>query len=130
MKKIIFLLILVSFCKKPTEQKVYFLEPKDGAELKSPVKFMMKAEGVEVAPAGEVKLNSGHHHILINTDSIPEGMMVPFVEKKTYHFGKAQTEAEINLEKGEYEVELQFANGAHISYGPKLSSKIKFKVVE
>ena len=130
MKYIIFFLLLFCFCKKPVEQKVYFLEPKNGAEVKSPVKFVMKAEGVEVSPAGEVKPNSGHHHILINTDSIPEGSMVPFVEKKTYHFGKAQTETEINLEKGEYEIELQFANGAHISYGPKLSSKIKIKVVE
>ncbi len=130
MKKIIFLLLLLSFCQKSSEQKVYFSEPKDGAELKSPVKFIMKAEGVEVAPAGEVKPNSGHFHILVNMDPIPNGEMIPFVEKKTYHYGKAQTEAEINLEKGEYEIELQMGNGAHISYGPKLSSKIKIKVVE
>lgn len=91
---------------------------------------MMQVEGMEVKPAGEIKENSGHHHILVNTDSISQGSMVPFVDKKTYHFGKGQTEAEITLEKGEYEIELQFANGAHISYGPKLSSKIKIKVIE
>ncbi|HMV42827.1 MAG TPA: DUF4399 domain-containing protein [Leptospiraceae bacterium] len=119
---------LVACTKKPTG-KVFFLTPQNGEEVKSPVVFKMGVEGMEVAPAGEVQLGKGHHHIIINGESYDSGKTIPFVEKKVFHFGKGQTEASIELEPGEYDVTLQFANGAHISYGPELSSKIRIKVV-
>ncbi len=116
-------------CEKKTNGKVFFVSPQNGEEVKSPVAFKMGVEGMEIQPAGEVKEGKGHHHIIINGDSISSGQPVPFVEKKTYHYGKGQTEASIELEPGEYDVTLQFANGAHISYGTELSSKIRIKVV-
>lgn len=122
-------LITIGCTKKPTG-KVYFTEPQNGAEVKSPVSFKMVVEGMEVVPAGEVLEGKGHHHILINEPPIPFGKPVPFIEKKTYHYGKGQTEAQIQLEPGEYDIVLQFANGAHVSYGEELSSKIHIKVAE
>ena len=114
--------------KKPTG-RVFFVSPQNGEEVKSPVQFKMGVEGMEIQPAGEVVEGKGHHHIIINGESYSSGQTVPFIEKKTYHFGKGQTEASIDLEPGEYDISLQFANGAHISYGPELSTKIRIKVV-
>ncbi len=132
MKKIIILLLCILFsnCEKKLNGKVFFAEPLNGAEVKSPVKFKMVVEGFEVQPAGEILPAKGHHHIIVNGENYPEGTSVPFLEKKTFHFGKGQTEAEINLEPGDYTITLQFANGAHISYGKELSSTINIKVVQ
>ena len=119
---------LVSCDKKPSG-RVFFVSPQNGEEVKSPVVFKMGLEGMEIQPAGEVLPGKGHHHIIIDGDPISSGQAVPFIEKKTFHYGKGQTEASIELEPGEYNVTLQFANGAHVSYGPELSSKIRIKVV-
>jgi hypothetical protein len=120
---------LFSCAEKKPAGKVFFISPQNGEEVKSPVNFKMGLEGMEVQPAGEVLPGKGHHHIIINGDSLAEGQTVPFIEKKTYHYGKGQTEANIELDPGEYDVTLQFANGAHVSYGPALSAKIRIKVI-
>ena len=44
------------------------------------------------------------------------------------HFGKGQTETDVPLTPGPHTLTLQFADGAHLSYGPTLSSTIKIQV--
>ena len=39
----------------PTDAKVYFVEPKDGATISGPVKVVMGVKGIEIAPAGTGK---------------------------------------------------------------------------
>ena len=131
-KNLIVILLVIGFvgCEKKPTGRVFFISPQNGEEVKSPVSFKMGVEGLEVQAAGEVQTGKGHHHIIINGDPYSAGQAVPFIEKKTYHYGKGQTEASIELEPGEYDVTLQFANGAHISYGPELSTKIRIKVVQ
>ncbi|MGA9267233.1 MAG: DUF4399 domain-containing protein [Rhodomicrobium sp.] len=51
----------------PEGAKVFFVEPKNGAEISGPVKVVMGVQGIEIAPAGTDKPNTGHHHILIDT---------------------------------------------------------------
>ncbi len=74
---------------------------------------MFGVKGMAVEPAGEIKANSGHHHLLINLGSIPAGETIP-VDDTHLHFGKAQTEAEIKLPPGNYKLTMQFANGAYL----------------
>src|SRR5262252_374098 len=57
--------------KETTKGKVFFVEPKDGAEIQGPVKVVMGVEGMKIQPAGEVVEGTGHHHILINQDFFP-----------------------------------------------------------
>ena len=57
--------------------KVFFSEPKDGAEINGPVKVVMVVEGMEIKPAGEIVEGTGHHHILINEDFTPAGQVIP-----------------------------------------------------
>ncbi|MBK8397116.1 MAG: DUF4399 domain-containing protein [Leptospiraceae bacterium] len=126
---VVFAISLWGCGTKNPSGRVFFISPQTGEEVKSPVQFKMGVEGLEIQPAGEVVEGKGHHHIIINGETFPSGQAVPFIEKKTFHFGKGQTEASIDLEPGEYDIILQFANGAHVSYGPELSSKIRIKVI-
>ncbi|MFM9437904.1 hypothetical protein ACFDR9_004996 [Janthinobacterium sp. CG_23.3] len=108
-------------------QSVSFTEPADGATVSSPFKVKFAVAGMDVKPAGEVAANSGHHHLLINKESIKAGDSVPF-DDSHLHFGKGQTEADVKLAPGVYSLTMQFANGAHQSYGPALSNTIKVTV--
>ena len=46
--------------------RVFFVEPKDGATVTSPVHVKFGVEGMKVAPAGTMTENTGHHHLLID----------------------------------------------------------------
>ena len=108
-------------------QNVSILEPADGATVGATFKVRFGVKGLEVAPAGDIVANSGHHHLLINLDALPAGESIPFTEKHM-HFGKGQTEAEVKLTPGTYKLTAQFANGAHQSYGKPLSQTITVTV--
>ncbi len=110
-----------------SSQSVSILEPANGATVGTTFKVRFGVKGLEVAPAGDIVANSGHHHLLINLDSIPTGESIPFTEKHM-HFGKGQTEAEVKLAPGTYKLTAQFANGAHQSYGKPLSQTITVTV--
>jgi Domain of unknown function (DUF4399) len=111
----------------PAGAQVRIAEPADGATVAPKFKVRFAATGVEVLPAGEMAAGTGHHHLLIDTDSIPAGESVPFTPKHM-HFGKGQTEAEVELAPGTYRLTAQFANGAHQSYGAPLSNTIRVTV--
>ncbi len=111
----------------PEGAKVFFVEPKDGATVASPVKIQMGVEGMEVQPAGKIQDGSGHHHIVIDSDSVAKGTLVP-ADDKHKHFGKGQTETELQLAPGQHTLQLQFANGVHLSYGEQMSAKITITV--
>jgi hypothetical protein len=108
-------------------QSVSFVEPADGATVKSPFKVKFAVEGMDVKPAGAPVANSGHHHLVINGGAIKEGESIPF-DDKHLHFGKGQTETDVKLPPGEYTLTMQFANGAHQSYGTPMSKSIKVTV--
>jgi hypothetical protein len=124
-----FLIIALAFisCKQSQTSEVFFVEPKDGAELTSPFTVKFGVKNLLVEPAGEIKAGSGHHHLLINSDSTPSGESIP-ADQTHIHYGKAQTEAQISLEPGTYKLTMQFANGAHQSYGSELSKTINIIV--
>lgn len=117
------------------DARVFFRSPEDGATVrgipnddgKVAVTIEMGAENIELEPAGAIKENSGHHHLIINSDPIEVGIPVP-TDDKHIHYGQAQTEATLELEPGEYEIQMQFGDGAHRSYGPQLAAKIKIFV--
>ncbi|MBZ0293694.1 MAG: DUF4399 domain-containing protein [Anaerolineae bacterium] len=96
--------------------RVFFIEPQDGATVPETFTVQMGAEGVEVAPAGEVVEGIGHFHILVDKDFIAAGDVIPLDTEGYLHFGQAQTETELTLEPGEHILRLQFANGAHQAY--------------
>jgi hypothetical protein len=107
--------------------KVFFKNLKDGQTV--PLKFKVEfgVEGMKLRPAGEDvnDKTSGHHHLIINGGPVKEGEVIP-ADETHLHFGKAQTEAEIDLKKpGWYTLTLQLADGAHRSYGEHYSTSIR-----
>lgn len=120
----------------PEGAKVFFVEPSDGAKIqgalvdgKVSVPVKMGAEKIEVKPAGQIEAGTGHHHIIIDAASDPEGTVVT-KDEQHQHYGQGQTEATLNLTPGEHTLHLQFADGIHRSYGPKLESTIHVTVAE
>ncbi|MEO8820103.1 MAG: DUF4399 domain-containing protein [Ginsengibacter sp.] len=112
----------------PAGSMVFFKNLKDGQTVSSPVKVEMGAKGIAVDSAGAVKPNSGHFHILIDAeDSIPTGEVVP-KDSTHLHFGNAQEKAELKLPAGKHKLALQFADGAHRSYGSRLDTTVTINV--
>jgi hypothetical protein len=109
------------------KERVYFVEPKDGAEVTSPFKVKFGLEGMKIGPLGDLKAGIGHHHLVVDGKPIEKEQVVP-ADEKHLHYGKGQTEAEITLPPGEHTLTLQFADGAHRSYGKDMSESIKVKV--
>ena len=109
-------------------QRVFFANLEDGQVVTSPLTVEFGVEGMVVEPAGEVKENSGHHHLLIDHDFTPAGEVVPPADSTQLHFGKGQLSTEIILAPGEHKLTLQFANGVHMSYGEKMSATINISV--
>jgi len=114
----------------PADAKVYFVNLKDGQTVKSPVKVEMGVQGLSVDTAnGHLKPASGHHHILIDIDSIARETVV-VKDSVHLHFGNAQTSAEVKLTPGKHTLTLQFADAMHRSYGSRLTSHVTLNVKE
>jgi hypothetical protein len=109
------------------QQSVDFVEPKNGDVLSSPFQVKFAVHGMQVAPAGDLSANTGHHHLLINAESIARGKVVP-ADERHIHFGKGQTETSVKLPSGQYKLTLQFANGLHESFGEMMSKTIEVTV--
>ena len=109
--------------------RVFFIEPKDGAILPTQFKVKMGVEGMKIRPAGEAidDMTSGHHHLIIDAEAADAGVVVP-ADEKHLHFGKGQAETELNLKPGVHKLTLQFADGAHRSFGPSMRQTIRIQV--
>lgn len=108
---------------------VYFKLPLDNQVIQSPVRLVFGLNGKRIGPVGDLNPDLGHHHLIINGSSIPLGLPVPFTAQHL-HFGDGQTETKLHLTPGDYRLTLQFASGAHQSYGATLSKTIQITVRE
>jgi hypothetical protein len=102
---------------------VSFVEPRDGATVGQEFKVVMGVSGMSIKPAGDMTENTGHHHLLVDADPIKKGDVIP-VDASHLHFGKGQTETTLKLPPGRHKLQLQFADGAHRSYGEAMSATI------
>ncbi|PNG25748.1 DUF4399 domain-containing protein [Methylocella silvestris] len=109
------------------EPRVYFIEPKDGASVESPVTVKFGLDNFNLKPAGDTTPDSGHHHLIVDGAPIPKGEVIG-ASATSIHFGKAQTETQLKLPPGKHQLTLQLGDGAHLSYGPDLSASITIDV--
>lgn len=77
-------------------ERVFFIEPKDGAEVGREFDVLMGVKGMEVRPAGKLEEGTGHFHLLLDVKPIEEGEVIPATAKHL-HFGKGQTRAALKL---------------------------------
>jgi len=103
--------------------EVYIVSPKDGAKVKGPVTVVFGLKGMGIAPAGIKFDNTGHHHLLVDTDA-PNDLSLPLpADAHNLHFGKGQTETTLTLPPGKHTLQLVFADFLHTPHEPALVSK-------
>ena len=107
----------------PPGAYVYIGWPTDGTVLRSThFKVWFGTRGFGVAPAGTNVPNTGHHHLLIDSELPPFDQPIPN-DKRHLHFGGGQTETFIDLPPGRHTLQLLVADGDHVPQDPPLYSK-------
>jgi hypothetical protein len=107
----------------PPGAEVYIISPRDGAKVKSPFVVRFGLKGMGVAPATIKFDNTGHHHLLVDTDA-PANLAQPLpATDQIKHFGKGQTETELTLPPGQHTLQLILGDSLHIPHNPPLLSK-------
>ncbi len=106
--------------------EVFFLKPLDGQKFllkdSDTIEIIFGAKNVLVKPAGELISNSGHHHLLINVEDLPDLSMPIPANDNFVHFGKGQTRATISLPRGQHKLQLLLGNHVHIPHNPPVLS--------
>jgi hypothetical protein len=108
--------------------EVYFIDLKDGATVPAQLKLFFGLRNMGIAPAGSDRENSGHHHLLIDTELPPLDKPIPN-DFNHLHFGNGQTEAEITLKPGQHTLQLLMGDKDHIPHTPPvMSQRIRVRV--
>ncbi len=101
-------------------RRVFFVEPQDGATVKSPVKARFGLEGYELAPVPkdpitpeQVRPGMGHHHLGVDMDCLPPGTEIVKGTPSWIHFGTGATEIDVQLEPGPHKLTLQLGDDLH-----------------
>jgi|SRR6056297_1932336 len=121
----------------PDGAEVYFTNLEDGATVSAPVKVEFGLKGMEVAPAGTDKENTGHHHILVDRPPLGEGpdgaeeleAALP-ADDNHMHFGGGQTEVSLDLAPGQHTLQLVLGDMNHVPHNPPVVSEVITITVE
>ncbi len=109
--------------EEETAASVFIISPEDGAVVTSPVTVKFGIEGMQVAPAGTMEPNTGHHHLLVDLEELPPLDQPIPADENHIHFGKGQTEVELELTPGEHSLQLLLGDGSHVPHDPPLVSE-------
>lgn len=114
----------------PDNAQAYIITPKDGDIVSTNFTVQFGLSGMDVAPAGIQKENTGHHHLLIDTDASALDLSKPLpATDQVKHFGGGQTETSLTLPAGTHTLQLLLGNYLHIPHDkPVLSKKITITV--
>ena len=103
--------------KKP---RVFFLEPKDGATVTSPLHMKFGSEGVQIAavPPGEitkaqVRPGMAHYHVGIDQSCLPPGKTIVKGTPSWVHFGDGKDVFDTQLTPGKHKLALQLGDDLH-----------------
>lgn len=97
--------------------KVFFMQPADGAMVKSPVVFVFGNEQVSISPVPpgeikEVRPGMAHYHLGVDTDCLPAGQVIPKAQP-WIHFGDGKNTIEMQLMPGPHKFALQAGDDLH-----------------
>lgn len=100
-----------------TGGRVFFISPKEGATVKSPVQLEFGSEMFTIAavPAGEVttvRAGTGHFHLGVDTDCLPAGAVIPKANP-WIHFGDGKNAIEMQLTPGPHKLAVQAGDDKH-----------------
>lgn len=103
------------------DAEAYIVTPADGAIVSSPVTIVFGLKGMGIAPAGVERANTGHHHLMIDQDELPEVGVT--MGGEVIHFGGGQTEVTLDLAPGEHTLQLVLGDHLHRPHQPIVASE-------
>jgi len=109
----------------PDGASAYIVSPANGATVANPVTIIFGLEGMGVAPAGTEAENTGHHHLLINTDpgTLDMDASLPATDE-IVHFGGGQTQVTLELPPGTHTLQLLLGDLSHVPHDPPVLSEV------
>jgi hypothetical protein len=98
--------------------RVFFVEPQNGATVKSPVHLKFGLENYQLLPVPEGTVETsrpgvGHHHIGVDQDCLPAGTTIVRGTPSWVHFGTGSTEIDMQLAPGQHKLTLQVGDDQH-----------------
>ena len=105
--------------------RAFFVTPKNGDTIKPNSKFEFGSEAITIAaipplPEGvttvadaDVRGNTGHYHLGVDTDCVATGQEIPRGAKEWIHFGKGTNTIDMSLEPGPHTFALQVGDDQH-----------------
>jgi hypothetical protein len=115
---------------RPEAARVYFISPKAGEKLKSPIVVRFGLEQMGIAPAGVAHAHTGHHHLIVDAELPPAALPVPKSEHYL-HFGGGQTEIRLELAPGPHTLQLMLGDHNHVPHDPPVvSERITIEIVK
>jgi hypothetical protein len=108
----------------PPNAYLYIGWPNDGEVISSskPIRVWFGLRNMGVAPKDVKFPNTGHHHLLIDTDLPPLDKEIPS-DRNHLHFGAGETETTIELPPGKHTLQLLMGDDKHIPHNPPVYSK-------
>jgi len=117
------------FSAAASAAELYFITPADGDITGSEVTVRFGLSGMGVAPVGVEREGTGHHHLLIDLEEMPDLSQPLPATEHIRHFGGGQTETTLHLEPGIHTLQLLLGDYAHVPFDPPLmSEKITIEV--
>jgi Domain of unknown function (DUF4399) len=108
----------------PAVAHAYIGYPNDGQVVPAnkPFRVWFGLRYMGVAPKGVKYPNTGHHHLLIDTDLPPMDQEIPS-DRNHLHFGAGETETMIELPPGKHTLQLLMGDDKHVPHNPPVYSK-------
>ena len=115
----------------PADAYLYIISPLDGQRMRGAFHCRFGLRNMGVTHAGDAAPNTGHHHLLIDvSEPLDPGLPIP-ADNKHVHFGRGQTETELDLPPGGHTLQLVLGDAEHRLFDPPVvSRKIRVFVVK
>lgn len=99
---------------------VRIVAPLDGAAVEGgEVEIVLTSENVEIAPVGDGRMGTAHHHLFVNTDVTPLGEVIPMGRDGIIHMGDGSSSFTLrDLAPGEYRIIAVLADLLHVPLDP------------
>jgi hypothetical protein len=108
----------------PANAYCYIGWPTDGQVIAAgkPFRVWFGLRNMGVAPKAVVFSNTGHHHLLVDTELPPAGEPIPS-NRNNLHFGAGETETMLELPPGKHTLQLLMGDENHVPHTPPVHSK-------
>jgi hypothetical protein len=105
----------VSAAGKP---RIFFVEPKNGATVKSPAHLEIGIENYTISPVPDGTVTTarpgvGHYHVGVDTGCLKPAQTIVKGTPSWIHFGKGDSKIDMQLTPGKHKLALQLGDDLH-----------------